>query len=52
MTFQEAIKKVINDFGKDILSNPSIVNILSDYNGYEESKAFKIILRIIISEGY
>ena len=52
MTFQEAIKTVINDFGKDILTNPSVVNILSDYNGYEESKAFKIILRIIISEGY
>lgn len=52
MTFQEALISVINDFGKDILVNPSIVNILSDYNGYEESKAFKIILRIILSEGY
>jgi len=52
MTFQEAIKSVVNDFGKDILANPSVVNILSDYNGYEESKAFRIILRIIISEGY
>ena len=52
MTFQDAIISVINDFGKDIFTNVSVVNILSDYNGYEESKAFRIILRIIISEGY
>lgn len=52
MTFQEAIKSVINDFGKDIFTNVSVVNILSDYNGYEECKAFRIILRVIISEGY
>lgn len=52
MTFQESITSVIKEFGKDILDNPSVVNILSDYNGYEESRAFRIILRIIISEGY
>ena len=31
MKFQEAIISVINDFGKDILSNASLQNFLNDY---------------------
>lgn len=52
MTFQEALISVINDFGKDILAKNSFVNILSDYNAYEESKAFKVILKNVVTEGY
>lgn len=52
MKFQEAIISVINDYGKDILLKNSIVNILNDYNAFQESKAFKVILKHIISEGY
>lgn len=52
MTFQDAIISVINDFGKDILAKNSFVNILSDYNAYEESKAFKVILKNVVTEGY
>ena len=52
MKFQEAIISVINDYGKDILLKSSIINILSDYNAFEESKSFKVILKHIISEGY
>lgn len=32
MTFQDAIISVINDFGKDILSNASLQNCLNDYS--------------------
>ena len=52
MNFQEAIIAVINDYGKDILLKNTIVNILSDYNAFQESKAFKVILKHIISEGF
>lgn len=52
MTFQEALISVINDFGKDILAKNSFVNILNDYNAYEESKAFKVILKNVVTEGY
>lgn len=52
MNFQEAIISVINDYGKDILLKNTIINILSDYNAFQESKAFKVILKHIISEGY
>ena len=52
MTFQDAIISVINDFGKDILSNASLQNFLNDYNAFDESKAFRVILKNLISEGY
>ena len=43
MTFQDAIISVINDFGKDILSNASLQNFLNDYNAFDESKSFRVI---------
>ena len=52
MTFQDAIISVINDFGKDILTNASLLNFLYDYNAFDESKSFRIILKNLISEGY
>lgn len=52
MTFQDAIISVINDFGKDILTNASLLNFLNDYNAFDESKSFRIILKNLISEGY
>ena len=52
MTFQDAIISVINDFGKDILSNASLQNFLNDYNAFDESKSFRVILKNLISEGY
>ena len=52
MNFQKAIVSVINDYGKDILLKNTVINILSDYNAFQESKAFKVILRHIISEGF
>lgn len=52
MTFQDAIISVINDFGKDILSNASFLNFLNDYNAFDESKSFKVILKNLISDGY
>ena len=41
MKFQEAIISVINDFGKDILSNASLQNFLNDYNAFDECNAVK-----------
>lgn len=52
MKFQEAIVTIIDEFGREILNKPNVVNILSDFNAYEESKTFKVILRTVISEGY
>lgn len=52
MKFQEAIISVINDFGKDVLTDKSLMNILNDYNAFEDDKSYKFILSYLISEKY
>lgn len=52
MTFQDAIISVIKDFGKNVLCKDSFLNILSDYNAFDESKSFKLIIKYFKSEGY
>ena len=52
MKLYEAIEIIVNDFGKEIISNDRVMNMFSDYNAFEESKTFKIILKNLINEGY
>lgn len=52
MKFQEAITLVINDFGKDILTNNSLMNILNDYNAFSEERFVKNVIRTICENGY
>ena len=52
MKLYEATYQIVKDFGKKTLSDVKVLNLLLDYNAFEESKTFKIILKNIISEGY
>lgn len=52
MTFQDAIISVVENFGKDILFKNTLLNIMSDYNAFDESKSFRIILKLLVSDGY
>lgn len=52
MKLYEAIEKIVNEFGKDIVTNIKAINVFSDYNAFEESKTFKIIVKNLINEGY
>lgn len=52
MKLYEAIDSIIKEFGKEIVTNSRVVNIFGDYNAFEESKTFKVIIKNIISEGY
>lgn len=52
MKLYEAITKLVDEFGKDIITNIRVINIFGDYNAFEESKTFKIILKNLINEGY
>lgn len=52
MKLHEAIATIIQEFGKEIVTNAKVINVLSDYNAFEESKAFKVILKNLIAEGY
>ena len=42
MKLYEAIASIINEFGKEIVTNAKVINVFSDYNAFEESKTFKV----------
>lgn len=52
MTLKDAIKSLIDAKGLDILKSPISLNILSDYNAFEEYPSSRFVLKNIISEGY
>lgn len=52
MKFYEAIQTIVQEFGKEIVTNAKVINVFSDYNAFEESKTFKVILKNLIAEGY
>lgn len=52
MKLYEAIENIVLEFGKEIVTNAKAVNIFSDYNAFEESKTFKVIIKNLIAEGY
>ena len=52
MKLYEAIETIVSEFGKEIMGNAKVVNMFSDYNAFEESRTFKIILKNLIAEGY
>ena len=52
MKLYEAIKTIVQEFGKEIVTNAKVINVFSDYNAFEESKTFKVILKNLIAEGY
>ncbi len=52
MTLQEAIQLIISLKGAEFLGSPALMNALADCKIYEETPAYKNILRVIIREGY
>lgn len=52
MKLYEAIATIVQEFGKEIVTNAKVINVFSDYNAFEESKTFKVILKSLIAEGY
>ena len=52
MKLYEAIKTIVQEFGKEIVTNAKVINVFSDYNAFEESKTFMVILKNLIAEGY
>jgi hypothetical protein len=48
----DAIKKCIDAFGKDIIKDKKIVNILADYHAYDGKPAFKHVFSAIVNGGY
>lgn len=52
MKLYEAIATIVQEFGKEVVTNAKVINVFNDYNAFEESKTFKVILKNLIAEGY
>ena len=52
MKLSEAIKLLINEYGIVILSSNRLLNILDDYNAFEENSAYRSIFKTMINGGY
>lgn len=52
MELHKALQHIIQTEGQDILKETRFVNILDDFNAYQDIPASKYILRAIIAEGY
>lgn len=52
MNLSQAIKSLVEAKGLSILTTPMALNILSDYNAFNEYPSSKNILKNIIEEGY
>lgn len=52
MKLYDAITDIVFEFGKEMLTNPKVLNMLVDYNAFEESRALKLVFKLMITEGY
>lgn len=52
MKIEEALKLIISTDGSQVILDPKIVNVLSDFQAYNEVPAAKYVLRAIITDGY
>lgn len=51
MALQEALIKAVNEFGKDVLTEPRLLNILNDYHGFDEMPYARFILKELQNDG-
>ena len=52
MELHKALRNIINTEGQEILNDLRLVNILDDFNAYQDIPASKYILRAIIADGF
>lgn len=52
MELHEAIKEIIDQFGKDVLAEKRFINMIADYHSFRDNPAEKIIISTIVNAGY
>ena len=52
MKLREALIQAVSVFGKGVLIESRLLNILNDFHGFDEIPAARLILRIMQEEGY
>lgn len=52
MEMNEALKQLVDTKGFKFLKNPMIINVLGDYNAFNEYHSSKFIFKTLVNEGY
>ncbi len=52
MALREALIKAVNEFGKDILIEPRLLNILHDYHGFDDLRSARHIISILQKDNH
>lgn len=52
MELHDAIKAIVDQFGKDILAEKRVINMIADYHSFRDNPAEKIIITAIVNAGY
>ena len=52
MKLNEAIKSLVDERGTGVIKSSLFINILNDLGAFQDTIAYKNVLRILISEGY
>ena len=52
MKLYDAIKEIVKQKGKNIITDSTLSNYLNDYHAFEERPASKLVLRDIVNWGY
>ena len=52
MKLQDALKKIIKEFGMSVLKEKRLVSILADYKVFDDYPAAKQVMKSIVEDGY
>ena len=52
MELQDAIKGIVDQFGKEIIAKKKFIYMVADYHSFKDNPAEKIILTAIVNAGY
>lgn len=52
MELSQAILQAIKEFGKNVITEPRLVNILADYGVFAETRILRIVIRDMVEQGF
>ena len=52
MELHEAIKKIVEEYGKKVITERRFFNMVADYHSFRDNPAEKRVLSAIVNEGY
>ena len=52
MALQDALERTVSEYGKEILTDPKLINILNDYHGFDDMRSARLIIKTMQEENY